>query len=139
MPVIAYQSFNSNASKTHSFTALSGQRVTGLANDRMTEQGYEALVQTRGSTLPCHGQWPVHPVPNADPPGRAAQAGGLASRGEPLRITALLDARMDEMYVQNYEFDSELWRRNMGCTLIRPENLVLEPAAQLLAGNVFGV
>jgi tRNA threonylcarbamoyladenosine biosynthesis protein TsaB len=57
----------------------------------------------------------------------------------PLTITALLDARMDEMYVQSYEFHSGLCTSIMGCELIRPENLVLEPATGLFAGNVFGV
>ena len=57
----------------------------------------------------------------------------------PLNITALLDARMDEMYVQSYEFNSGLCTSIKGCELIRPENLVMEPAPQLFAGNVFGV
>jgi tRNA threonylcarbamoyladenosine biosynthesis protein TsaB len=56
-----------------------------------------------------------------------------------LTITALLDARMDEMYVQSYEFNSGLCTSIKGCELIRPENLVLEPATSLFAGNVFGV
>jgi tRNA threonylcarbamoyladenosine biosynthesis protein TsaB len=59
--------------------------------------------------------------------------------GAPLTITALLDARMDEMYVQSYEFNSGLCTSIMGCELIRPENLVLGPATTLFAGNVFGV
>ena len=54
-----------------------------------------------------------------------------------LRITALLDARMDEMYVQSYEFDSEKVSSGMRCELIRPENLVPEQNCDLLAGNVF--
>ncbi|MEO5658904.1 MAG: tRNA (adenosine(37)-N6)-threonylcarbamoyltransferase complex dimerization subunit type 1 TsaB [Polaromonas sp.] len=70
---------------------------------------------------------------------RFAQAGALAHDGAALRITALLDARMDEMYVQSYEFKSGLCTSIKGCELIRPENLVIEPAVQLLAGNVFGV
>ena len=70
---------------------------------------------------------------------RFQQADALASNGEPLRITALLDARMDEMYVQSYEFNSGLCRSIVDCALIRPENLVAEPSARLLAGNVFGV
>ena len=55
----------------------------------------------------------------------------------PLRITALLDARMDEMYVQDYEFDSVKASSIGRCELIRPENLVPEPSTDLLAGNVF--
>ena len=59
--------------------------------------------------------------------------------GTPFCVTALLDARMDEMYVQSYEFSSGLCRQLMGCELIRPENLVIDAGTHLLAGNVFGV
>ena len=59
--------------------------------------------------------------------------------GAPLVVTALLDARMDEMYVQSYEFRSGLCSPLKGCELIRPENLVPGPSVRLLAGNVFGV
>ena len=63
-----------------------------------------------------------------------------------MRVTALLDARMDEMYVQSYEFRSGTCKQIGGCRLIRPENLLLdnpldvvEGKHTLLAGNVFGV
>ena len=71
-----------------------------------------------------------------------------------LRVTALLDARMDEMYVQSYEFRSGTCIKIDGCRLIRPENLLLDSGSDtrsdsgsdsasshntLLAGNVFGV
>jgi tRNA threonylcarbamoyladenosine biosynthesis protein TsaB len=69
---------------------------------------------------------------------RAALAPDTTGNG-PVTITALLDARMDEMYVQSYEFNSGLCKSIKGCELIRPENLVLDPAASLFAGNVFGV
>ena len=68
----------------------------------------------------------------------------LALQGRPtaagLRITALLDARMDEMYVQSYLFD-DLFNSNKafkydGCSLIKPENLEVN-AGDILAGNVF--
>ncbi|MDB5886892.1 MAG: peptidase glycoprotease [Polaromonas sp.] len=62
-----------------------------------------------------------------------------ADQGAPLGVTALLDARMDEMYVQRYQFQGGVCRPVNGCELIRPENLVPGDAAQLLAGNVFGV
>lgn len=55
------------------------------------------------------------------------------------RVTALLDARMDEMYVQSYEFNSGMCTSIMDCELIRPENLVPGPTPHWLAGNVFGV
>lgn len=57
--------------------------------------------------------------------------------GGVLRITALLDARMDEMYVQSYEFNSEQCLPTMRCELIRPENLLPDEQCDLLAGNVF--
>jgi tRNA threonylcarbamoyladenosine biosynthesis protein TsaB len=67
----------------------------------------------------------------------------LAGSRETLRVTALLDARMDEMYVQSYEFNSGIWTQTLGCELIRPENLanwlLRVPGTQLLAGNVFEV
>ena len=70
----------------------------------------------------------------------------LGVAGEKLRVTALLDARMDEMYVQSYEFSSGTCIKIDDCRLIRPENLLLETlfgngntTGTLLAGNVFGV
>lgn len=59
--------------------------------------------------------------------------------GERFTVTALLDARMNEMYLQHYEFSSGTWASLNGCELIRPEALVPEPGLRLLAGNVFDV
>lgn len=56
-----------------------------------------------------------------------------------LRVTAMLDARMDEMYVQSYEFSSGLCKQIKRCELIRPENMALDADDWLLAGNVFEV
>jgi len=56
-----------------------------------------------------------------------------------LQVTALLDARMDEMYVQRFACNAGRWTSLADCALIRPENLPLDPADDLLAGNVFGV
>jgi tRNA threonylcarbamoyladenosine biosynthesis protein TsaB len=77
---------------------------------------------------------------------------GLSLAGENLRVTAMLDARMDEMYVQGYEFSHGSCIKINDCRLIRPENLldhlldslmVDAPSdainGTLLAGNVFGV
>jgi tRNA threonylcarbamoyladenosine biosynthesis protein TsaB len=64
-----------------------------------------------------------------------------ASDDGSLRVLALLDARMDEVYAAHYEFNSGQWKQNKGYSLIRPENLVLPTAWQdaswLLAGNAF--
>ena len=53
-------------------------------------------------------------------------------------ITALLDARMDEMYVQRYSCVAGVLTPLGSCGLIRPEHLPLD-ASTLYAGNVFGV
>ncbi|MHB8947480.1 MAG: tRNA (adenosine(37)-N6)-threonylcarbamoyltransferase complex dimerization subunit type 1 TsaB [Rhodoferax sp.] len=59
-----------------------------------------------------------------------------ASRLAQWRVTALLDARMDEMYAGDYIFDSCRWRQVKGYRLIRPEDLSLDGNCPL-AGNVF--
>ncbi len=53
-----------------------------------------------------------------------------------LSVTALLDARMDEMYAASYRFESGLWSFNKGYSLIHPEDLVCT-GVDVLAGNVF--
>lgn len=59
--------------------------------------------------------------------------------GDTLHVTALLDARMDEMYVQRFEFTATACRPLDHCALVRPEDLLLEVDTGLLAGNVFTV
>lgn len=63
---------------------------------------------------------------------RFQEASGLAQ----WRVSALLDARMDEMYVADYVFDNKTWRQIKGYRLIRPEHLLLDGDCPL-AGNVF--
>lgn len=53
-----------------------------------------------------------------------------------LCVTALLDARMDEMYAASYEFKSGLWTMHEGYRLIKPEDLGWDGVG-VLAGNVF--
>ena len=60
---------------------------------------------------------------------------------DPMRdrqVTALLDARMDELYAACYSFESGLWREVKGPGLIRPESVEANDDATL-AGNVFVV
>ena len=52
-------------------------------------------------------------------------------------ITALLDARMDEMYMQRYALSSGALSAIGHCELIRPEDLVADSPSCLFAGNVF--
>ena len=66
------------------------------------------------------------------------QRPGAAVAAQPFGITALLDARMDEMYVQRFEFNRGMCRALGECELVRPEDFVPD-AADLLAGNVFSV
>jgi tRNA threonylcarbamoyladenosine biosynthesis protein TsaB len=85
-----------------------------------------------------------HQNPGSPHPSPLPLAGEGDRRGtDALRVTALLDARMDEMYVQSYEFNSGMWTQTVGCELIRPEKLadylLRVPGTQLLAGNVFEV
>jgi tRNA threonylcarbamoyladenosine biosynthesis protein TsaB len=59
-----------------------------------------------------------------------------------LRVTALLDARMDEMYAAVYDFDGTQWHTLLESHLVRPEALTLVDGptpAQALVGNVFAV
>jgi tRNA threonylcarbamoyladenosine biosynthesis protein TsaB len=53
-----------------------------------------------------------------------------------LAVTALLDARMDQMYTASYIFESDKWRSRLGYSLISPEALESD-ADDVLAGNVF--
>lgn len=64
---------------------------------------------------------------------------GLVAVDPVVRITALLDARMDEMYVQDYAFANGGCQPVADCELVRPENWLPAPDSVLLAGNVFGV
>ncbi len=61
-------------------------------------------------------------------------------------VTALLDARMDEMYCATFAFDAGRWTELRGSALVQPEQLLRplsEPSTSdtpwLLAGNVFAV
>jgi tRNA threonylcarbamoyladenosine biosynthesis protein TsaB len=61
--------------------------------------------------------------------------------GQPLRVLAMLDARMDEIYTAAYAFDGQRWTQQQECQLVHPEHLAWPsgwPARGfLLAGNVF--
>lgn len=59
----------------------------------------------------------------------------------PLEVTALLDARMDELYMARFAWDQGRWRELQAACLIKPEHTPLVSAQPqglaLLAGNVF--
>lgn len=61
-------------------------------------------------------------------------------------VTALLDARMDEMYCATFAFDAGQWTELRGSALVQPEQLLrvandhsATDSPWLLAGNVFAV
>jgi tRNA threonylcarbamoyladenosine biosynthesis protein TsaB len=53
-----------------------------------------------------------------------------------LAVTALLDARMDQLYSASYMFESNKWRIRKGYSLISPEASESD-VGDVLAGNVF--
>ncbi len=53
-----------------------------------------------------------------------------------LRLLALLDARMGELYAARYAYAQGHWRQQADFSLLKPEQLALDDA-QALAGNVF--
>lgn len=70
-----------------------------------------------------------------------AEAARLQHRpdAQTLQLTALLDARMDEMYVQRFAWAAGAWSALDACSLRRPEDFQPGAAGTLLAGNVFRV
>lgn len=67
MPIIAYQSFNANASSNHSLAATSLQRFTRDTNAHVTGQGHQALVlptlpKEGGITSPVYGPAHLKPI-----------------------------------------------------------------------------
>ena len=91
---------------------------------------------------------PVLPVPSLLALAQAARSDAApeATQG---RITALLDARMDEIYAASYAFDGALWTLLQPPCLVAPEDVVHwaclratpagPPVWQAFAGNVAGV
>jgi tRNA threonylcarbamoyladenosine biosynthesis protein TsaB len=65
-----------------------------------------------------------------------------AAQGLPVpeRLSALMDARMDEVYVQDFLRSEGHWQAQTACRLAAPEALAFAAdAPRLLAGNVFEV
>jgi len=82
---------------------------------------------------------PVLPVDTLMAVAEEARNSALSACAD-LRITALLDARMDEMYAASYQFSIGVWSEVQASHLVRPEEFVWpvgSAANQALAGNVF--
>ncbi|CAN5122200.1 tRNA (adenosine(37)-N6)-threonylcarbamoyltransferase complex dimerization subunit type 1 TsaB [soil metagenome] len=108
---------------------------TGLRTACAVAQGL-AFGANQGVGIPV---LPVDTLMAVAEEARFQQDGAVAAGDAHFTITALLDARMDEMYVQSYEFNSGVYTPINDCELIRPENMVHGASVRLLAGNVFGV
>lgn len=66
----------------------------------------------------------------------AEEARWQSGASQSFSVTALLDARMDELYTAGYIFASGLWTQGKSDRLIKPENLDWN-GTDVLAGNVF--
>jgi tRNA threonylcarbamoyladenosine biosynthesis protein TsaB len=56
-----------------------------------------------------------------------------------LEVLALLDARMDEVYSAWFGFSQGCWTQRSDIRLCKPEQVVVDAAVEVLAGNVFVV
>ncbi|PKO61607.1 MAG: tRNA (adenosine(37)-N6)-threonylcarbamoyltransferase complex dimerization subunit type 1 TsaB [Betaproteobacteria bacterium HGW-Betaproteobacteria-18] len=66
----------------------------------------------------------------------AEEARWQTGNAQTFAVTALLDARMDELYTADYSFDLGAWTQGKSCRLIKPEQLGWN-GSDVLAGNVF--
>ena len=111
---------------------------TGLRTACAVAQGL-AFGARQGAGLP------VLPVDTLLAVAEEARFQICAEAGPPLqRVTALLDARMNEMYAQTFDVDAAAtgaahWHSCGTAALVAPEALVIPPGCSLLTGNVFGV
>jgi tRNA threonylcarbamoyladenosine biosynthesis protein TsaB len=88
---------------------------------------------------------PVLPVDSLLVVAEEARHAVLAAEARGV-VTALLDARMDELYAATYAFEAGQWTQLHGSALVRPEDLgqmappvSMSQAPWVLAGNVFAV
>jgi tRNA threonylcarbamoyladenosine biosynthesis protein TsaB len=87
---------------------------------------------------------PVLPVNSLLAVAEEARYSSLAALPR-VQVTALLDARMDEVYCASFAYADARWTAVQSAQVLRPEALTLpgsalEPAlAQAVAGNAFGV
>ena len=111
---------------------------TGLRTACAVAQGL-AFGARQGAGLP------VLPVDTLLAVAEEARFQHVAQGGQPLlRVTALLDARMNELYVETFDFDAAagptpVWHSAGPCVLTAPEAFTAPPGTGLLAGNAFGV
>ncbi len=103
------------------FGARQGAGLPVLPVDTLMAVAQEARVLVRAGPY-------TSPLPEVD-----------VEQARTVLITALLDARMDELYVQSFEFGPAGCRAVDHAMLVRPEAYSPAPGTTLLAGNVFDV
>lgn len=83
---------------------------------------------------------PVLPVSSLLAVAEDARCAGLADQ-DAVQVTALLDARMDEIYCASFAWQAGVWSPLQAAQVLRPEALALPSSAlaQVAAGNVFAV
>jgi tRNA threonylcarbamoyladenosine biosynthesis protein TsaB len=83
---------------------------------------------------------PVLPVNSLLAVAEAARHSGLAALSK-VQVTALLDARMDEIYCASFSYADAVWTEVQGAHLLRPEALTLPESVwpRAAVGNVFAV
>ena len=87
---------------------------------------------------------PVLPVPSLLALAEEARFSAMPQASH-LRLCAMLDARMDEIYLQQFDYVHGNWTSTYSAALLRPQDLRLTPslpspaAALVAAGNVFAV
>ena len=83
---------------------------------------------------------PVLPVNSLLAVAEAARHDGLATLAS-VQVTALLDARMDEIYAASFLYADGAWTEVQAAHVLRPEAITLPASTwtQAAAGNVFAV
>jgi tRNA threonylcarbamoyladenosine biosynthesis protein TsaB len=83
---------------------------------------------------------PVLPVNSLLAVAEAARHHALAELPG-VQLTALLDARMDEIYCATFTYANAAWAELQGAHVLRPEAVALPPSVlpQAVAGNAFAV
>jgi tRNA threonylcarbamoyladenosine biosynthesis protein TsaB len=60
----------------------------------------------------------------------------VAAQANVFEVTALLDARMEEMYTAQFAYQAGMWTELEAAALVRPDSFLMP---QVAAGNVFKV
>jgi len=105
---------------------------TGLRTACAVAQGLALGARTEPIGAPSLPVLPIDSLMAVAEQARTVHAGVQP----PWDVLAMLDARMDEVYVGSYRWDGVSWQVLAAPALARPQNVPFTPG-QVLAGNVF--